>query len=131
MTQALEEAPHPPSPRAPAGGSRPTTSMPRSRCSGPCCCRATPPPSAIEFCTSEDFYKPAHAHIFGAITALYTRGEPADPVTVADELRRSGLLEAVGGPVGAHLAAGQHPVDGQRLPTTPRSSRSTPCCGGS
>ena len=50
--------------------------------------------SAIEFCVSEDFYKPAHSHIFGAITALYTRGEPADPVTVADELRRSGLLDA-------------------------------------
>jgi replicative DNA helicase len=54
--------------------------------------------SAIEFCTSEDFYKPAHAHIYGAVTSLYTRGEPADPVTVADELRRSGLLEAVGDP---------------------------------
>src|SRR5580700_4521678 len=54
--------------------------------------------SAIEFCTSEDFYKPSHAHIFGAITSLYTRGEAADPVTVADELRRSGLLEAVGDP---------------------------------
>ncbi|HXQ59749.1 MAG TPA: replicative DNA helicase [Acidimicrobiales bacterium] len=54
--------------------------------------------SAIEFCTGEDFYKPAHAHIFSAVTALYTRGEPADPVTVADELRRSGLLDAVGDP---------------------------------
>ncbi|MGH9017966.1 MAG: replicative DNA helicase [Acidimicrobiales bacterium] len=54
--------------------------------------------SAIEFCTSEDFYKPSHTHIFGAITSLYTRGEPADAVTVADELRRSGLLEAAGGP---------------------------------
>src|SRR5580693_3340111 len=54
--------------------------------------------SAIEFCASQDFYKPAHSHIFGAITALYTRGEPADPVTVADELRRSGMLESVGDP---------------------------------
>jgi replicative DNA helicase len=54
--------------------------------------------SAIEFCTGEDFYKPAHMHIYSAITALYARGEPADPVTVADELRRSGLLEAVGDP---------------------------------
>jgi len=54
--------------------------------------------SAIEFCTSEDFYKPAHAHVFRAITSIYTRGEPADPVTVADELRRSGMLEAVGDP---------------------------------
>src|ERR1700691_4211308 len=54
--------------------------------------------AAIEFCTSEDFYKPAHAHVFAAITALYTRGEPADVVTVADELRRSGMIETVGGP---------------------------------
>jgi replicative DNA helicase len=54
--------------------------------------------AAIEFCVADDFYKPAHAHVFAAITALYGRGEPADPVTVADELRRSGLLEAVGDP---------------------------------
>ncbi len=51
---------------------------------------------AVECCGAEDFYKPAHAHIYSAITALYTRGEPADPVTVADELRRNGILEAVG-----------------------------------
>jgi replicative DNA helicase len=54
--------------------------------------------SAVETCSTEDFYKPAHAHVFGAIYALYQRGEPADPVTVADELRRSNLLEAVGDP---------------------------------
>ena len=53
---------------------------------------------ALECCAAEDFYKPAHAHIFSAVTALYTRGEPADPVTVADELRRAGLLDAVGDP---------------------------------
>ena len=29
---------------------------------------------------------------------LYAAGEPADPVTVADELRRAGLLDAIGGP---------------------------------
>ncbi len=45
----------------------------------------------------EDFYKPAHGHIFEAITSLYGQGEPADPVTVAEELRRAGLLEGVGG----------------------------------
>ena len=45
-----------------------------------------------------DFYKPAHGHIFDAITALSATGEPADPVTVADVLHRSGLLEAAGGP---------------------------------
>jgi replicative DNA helicase len=52
--------------------------------------------AALECCVAEDFYKPAHGHVFAAVTALYTRGEPADPVTVADELRRSGLLDAVG-----------------------------------
>jgi replicative DNA helicase len=54
--------------------------------------------AALECCTSDDFYKPAHGHIFSAVTSLYARGEPADPVTVADELRRSGLLDAVGDP---------------------------------
>ena len=48
--------------------------------------------------TAADFYKPAHGHIYDAIEALYHRGEPADPVTVADELHRDGLLEAIGGP---------------------------------
>ena len=54
--------------------------------------------AGVERCTAEDFYKPAHAHIFDAVTSLYAKGEPADPVTVADELRRTGLLEAVGDP---------------------------------
>ena len=53
--------------------------------------------AAVEFCRSEDFYKPAHSHVFDAITTLYGRGEPADPVTVADELGRAGLLEPAGG----------------------------------
>jgi replicative DNA helicase len=54
--------------------------------------------TAIELCSSDDFYKPAHSHVFDAIHSLYGQGEPADPVTVADELRRAGLLEAIGGP---------------------------------
>src|SRR3954449_11062606 len=44
-----------------------------------------------------EFYKPAHGHIFDAITTLYGAGEPADPVTVAEELRRADLLDALGG----------------------------------
>ena len=46
---------------------------------------------------ADDFYKPAHAHIFDAVHALYAAGQPVDPVTVADELRRNGLLTTVGG----------------------------------
>jgi len=54
--------------------------------------------AAVEVCGHDDFYKPAHAHIFEAITSLYIQGEPVDPVTVADELRRANLMEAIGGP---------------------------------
>jgi replicative DNA helicase len=48
--------------------------------------------------SSDDFYKPAHGHVFDAIVTLYGAGEPVDPVTVAEALRRAGLLEAIGGP---------------------------------
>jgi replicative DNA helicase len=44
-----------------------------------------------------DYYKPGHTHIHEAIMALYGQGEPVDPVTVAEELRRAELLDAVGG----------------------------------
>lgn len=57
---------------------------------------------ASETLSGDDFYKPAHAHIFEAICSLTAAGEPADPVTVADELRRAGVFDAVGG--GATLA---------------------------
>ncbi len=53
--------------------------------------------AAVETCRADDFYKPAHAHIFDAACSLYSQGEPVDPVTVADELARAGLLDAVGG----------------------------------
>ena len=51
----------------------------------------------VEQVSAEDFYKPSHAHIFAAITSLYARGEPADYVTVPEELRRVGVLDASGG----------------------------------
>ncbi len=49
-----------------------------------------------------DFYRPANRHIFDAIRALYSSAAPADTVTVADELRRAGLLDEVGGPAALH-----------------------------
>jgi replicative DNA helicase len=52
---------------------------------------------AVEEVSADDFYKPSHAHVFDAVTALYSRGEPADAVTVAEEMRRRGSLEASGG----------------------------------
>ena len=46
---------------------------------------------------ARDFYKPAHGHIFEAALSLYSQGEPVDPVTVAEELRRAALLDGIGG----------------------------------
>ena len=53
--------------------------------------------AAVEIVDADNFYKPAHGHIFEAITSLFAAGEPADPVTVAEELNRAGLLDMVGG----------------------------------
>ena len=53
--------------------------------------------AAIERCGAADFYKPSHAQVFSAITSIYNRAEPADAVTVAEELRRAGVLEDIGG----------------------------------
>ena len=52
---------------------------------------------ALEVVAAEHFYKPSHSHVFEAICGLYSSGEPADPVTVAEALTRSGLLDQIGG----------------------------------
>ncbi len=44
-----------------------------------------------------DFYRPAHELVYDAILDLYGRGEPADAVTVADELGKRGQIARVGG----------------------------------
>jgi replicative DNA helicase len=44
-----------------------------------------------------DFYRPGNQLVYDAILDLYSRGEPADAVTVAAELDRRGLLRRVGG----------------------------------
>ncbi|XRO74461.1 replicative DNA helicase [Xylanimonas sp. McL0601] len=56
----------------------------------------------VETIRGNDFYRPAHETIYDSIIDLYGRGEPADGITVADELRRRGELERVGG--AAYLA---------------------------
>ncbi|MFO8075337.1 MAG: replicative DNA helicase [Egibacteraceae bacterium] len=48
---------------------------------------------------AEDFYRGAHRTIFEAVSDLYDRGEPVDPVTLGDELERRGTLESAGGVV--------------------------------
>ncbi|MFD7509761.1 replicative DNA helicase [Streptomyces sp. NPDC059853] len=51
----------------------------------------------VETLRGADFYKPAHETIYAAILDLYARGEPADPITVANELTKRGELAKVGG----------------------------------
>ncbi|GJM38634.1 MAG: replicative DNA helicase [Acidimicrobiales bacterium] len=52
---------------------------------------------AVEVASVEHFYRPAHAHVYDAISTLYAAGDPVDPVTVAEELDRAGVLETIGG----------------------------------
>ncbi|MHA4853235.1 replicative DNA helicase [Rhodococcus sp. MSC1_016] len=51
----------------------------------------------LEVLRPGDFYRPAHQSVYDAILDLYSRGEPADPVTVSAELDRRGELRRVGG----------------------------------
>ncbi len=57
-----------------------------------------------------DFYRPTHETIYDAIIDLYGRGEPADMVTVADELRRKAELERIGGAPYLHTLASNVPI---------------------
>ncbi|WP_141698504.1 DUF3987 domain-containing protein [Streptomyces lushanensis] len=45
----------------------------------------------------DDYYRPAHATIHAAITAMHSAGLPVDPITVAARLRDEGALQRVGG----------------------------------
>ncbi|MDI9949451.1 replicative DNA helicase [Rhodococcus sp. IEGM 1305] len=51
----------------------------------------------LEVLRPGDFYRPAHQSVYDVILDLYSRGEPADPVTVSAELDRRGELRRIGG----------------------------------
>jgi replicative DNA helicase len=51
----------------------------------------------IEMIRPADHYRPAHQLIHEAILDLYSRGEPADAITVANELTRRAEIARVGG----------------------------------
>jgi len=52
---------------------------------------------AIELVKDEFFYKPVNAMIFRAVTDLYDENLPVDQLTVADQLKKRGQLEMIGG----------------------------------
>ncbi len=104
----------------PAAGSRSgrrrTASRPRSRCSGRCCSRSTRSASVVTpIVAADDFYKPAHRHIFDTMQALWPcragnrsghRGGGARPGAVCSR--------PCGGTGHAGQPAGADPGDHQR-----------------
>lgn len=56
----------------------------------------------VEALKSTDFYRPAHELIYDAVLSLYGRGEPADAITVSDELTKRGDLARIGGQAYLH-----------------------------
>jgi replicative DNA helicase len=53
---------------------------------------------AMEVVDDSMFYREANRRLYRAMRRLFERGEAIDPVTLTEELRGSGELEAVGGP---------------------------------
>ncbi|MDQ3503319.1 MAG: replicative DNA helicase, partial [Actinomycetota bacterium] len=51
----------------------------------------------VEVVRATDFYRPAHQTIFDVVVDLYSKGEPADPITVSGELTRLGEIGRIGG----------------------------------
>jgi replicative DNA helicase len=64
----------------------------------------------IEVLRGPDFYRPAHELVFDAVLDLYGRGEPADAVTVANELTKRGELGRIGGPAYLHTLLSSVPT---------------------
>lgn len=55
-------------------------------------------PKVVELLDESSFYTPLHQRIFRAASSLFAKGEPVDAVTVLDELRRQGQLQAAEDP---------------------------------
>ena len=53
--------------------------------------------TVIDILKPQSFYKEAHQHIFKAILSLFDKSEPIDMLTVTQELRELGSIEAAGG----------------------------------
>jgi replicative DNA helicase len=64
----------------------------------------------VETVRESDFYRPAHAAVYAAVLDLYGRGEPADAVTVAAELTRTGEIGRVGGAPYLHTLVASVPT---------------------
>lgn len=64
----------------------------------------------VETLKIDDFYRPQHGTVYSTILDLYGRGEPADAVTVAAELVRTGEIARVGGSPYLHTLVASVPT---------------------
>ena len=65
-----------------------------------------------DFLQAEDFYRDAHRTIYETILQLYDQHEPADFITICDELERRNKLESVGGAAYITSLINQVPTSG-------------------
>ena len=64
----------------------------------------------LEIVKSDDFYRSSNQMIFEAMLDMYSRGEPSDPITVADHLKKKGQLDEVGGKTFIHSLISNIPL---------------------
>ena len=64
----------------------------------------------LEIIKKDDFYRSSNQMIFEAILDMYTKGEPSDPITVADHLKKKGMLDEVGGKTFIHSLINNIPL---------------------
>ncbi|HCI78567.1 MAG TPA: replicative DNA helicase, partial [Ktedonobacter sp.] len=65
-----------------------------------------------DFLYAEDFYRDAHRTIYETILRLYEQHQPADFITICDELERINKLDDVGGPSYVTSLINQVPTSG-------------------
>jgi replicative DNA helicase len=63
------------------------------------CLIAGTAPQIVELIQPEHFYRSAHQKIFSIISKMISKGETVDLPMVADNLKKAGLLEEIGGAV--------------------------------
>lgn len=64
----------------------------------------------VEVIRADDFYRPNHTTIYDTIVDLFSRGEPADAVTVASELTKIGEISRIGGASYLHTLVSMVPT---------------------
>ncbi len=80
----------------------------------------------------EDFYREGHRLIFQAMLDLFNSGQPIEPLTVIEQLTKSGTLETAGGKGGVLDIWSRRRTSPPATAPTPRSSTTRPpsgaCC---